>query len=333
MARCSQRVDQARLNPEQDPQTLEPSHGLTAAHEPESMPAWFQSFSMRRPSATLAFLVLGVAGSTPARAQSNDATRVPQQVAAPASAQPAPVDSAPAAAPTPGYTPPRTNVYYAPPSSPPPAPEALDARARDAHVDRVLLLPTAETQPAGTTTLTSYEIAVLQVGYAFSDTTQVTLTTTPPIEGIVPLDLSVKSTLARGERYRLAAFGSVSGAAGIENGPAWLGRVGFVGQACFDEHCRSSANLGATAVLLGPATFVATGAGLVLRVSELFAILVEVDSLVPAGRSFADYHGIVGGAGFRWSGRRWAVDAALYSSLDGEGPALPFLAASYRFLR
>ncbi|HET9930751.1 MAG TPA: hypothetical protein VFQ35_08695, partial [Polyangiaceae bacterium] len=150
---------------------------------------------------------------------------------------------------------------------------------------------------------------------------------------IVPLDLSLKSTVARGEGYRLAAFGSVSGAAGIENGPAWLGRVGLVGQACFDVHCRSSATLGGTAVLLGPATFIATGAGAVLRVSELFAILVEVDSLVPAGRNLADYHGIIGGVGFRWSGRRWAVDGALYSSLNGEGPVVPFLAASYRFLR
>lgn len=292
----------------------------------------------------LAFLVLGAAATPLAKAQSNQPSAEPPQVAPPAPVQAVPAVPAPASVPTPGYTPPRTGVDNVPSPTPAPtgSPETVDARERDAHVDarqrdahvdRVLLLPTAETQPAGTTTLTSYEVAVLQAGYAFTDSTQLTLTTTPPIEGIVPLDLSLKSTIARGDSYRLAAFGSVSGAAGIENGPAWLGRVGLVGQACFDAHCRSSANLGATAVLLGPATFVATGAGLVLRISELFAILVEVDSLVPAGRSVADYHGIIGGAGFRWSGRRWAVDAALYSSLDGEGPAVPFLAASYRFLR
>jgi hypothetical protein len=209
----------------------------------------------------------------------------------------------------------------------------LSARARDAHVDRVLLLPTAETQPAGTTTLTSYEIAVIQIGYAVNDSTQVTLTTTPPIEGIIPLDLSIKSTLARGEGYRLAAFGGVSGATGVENGPAWVGHVGMVGQGCFDVHCRSSASVGATALLLGPATFVATGAGLRLRVSELFAILAEIDTLVPAGRSVAEYHGVVAGGGFRWSGKRWAVDGALYGSLAQRGPPVPFLAVSYRFLR
>lgn len=197
----------------------------------------------------------------------------------------------------------------------------------------MLLLPTAETQPAGTTSLTSYEIVVLQATYAFNDSTQLSLTATPPIEGIVPLDLSIKSTLARGEGYRLAAFGGVSGATGLENGPAWIGHVGMVGQACFDRFCRSSANVGATTFLLGPATFVATGAGVVARVSELFAVLVEVDTLVPSGRSVAEWHGIVLGAGFRWSGKRWAVDGALYSSLESQRSVVPFIAVSYRFLR
>jgi hypothetical protein len=274
----------------------------------------------------LAVIVLAAFVSSEARAQSGESSAAAQ----PASSETLPlaqVPPAPTAAPqTSGYAQARTYDYTTPPRDAP-------ARARDAHADRVLLLPTAETQPAGTTTLTSYEIAIVQVGYALNDSTQVSLTTTPPIEGIVPLDLSIKSTISRGEAYRFALFGGVSGATGLDEGPAWVGRVGMVGQGCFDEHCRSSATLGATAVLLGPATFVATGAGLVWRVSELFAMLAEVDTLVPAGRSVAEYHGIIAGAGFRWSGRRWAVDAALYGSLSERGPAVPFLAVSYRFLR
>ncbi|MGC4091395.1 MAG: hypothetical protein QM756_26655 [Polyangiaceae bacterium] len=228
---------------------------------------------------------------------------------------------------TSGYTPPRTSDY----TPVLPAPASDDARLRDAHVDRVLLMPTAETQPAGSTVLSSYEIVVVQVTHAFSNDTQLTLTATPPIEGIVPFDFSLKSVLSRGDGYRLAAFGAVSGASGLDNGPAWVGRVGLLGQACFDRACRSSANLGATALLLGPASFVATGVGVIWRVSELFALLGELDTLVPAGRSVAEWHGIAGGLGCRWSGRRWAVDLAAYSAFETR-TVVPFLAVSYRFL-
>jgi hypothetical protein len=193
-------------------------------------------------------------------------------------------------------------------------------------------MPTAETQPAGTTTLSSSEIVLLQAGYALSDSTQLTLSATPPIEGALPLDLTLKSTVARGDAYRLAFFGGVSGISGLPNGPFWIGRAGFVGQGCLDVNCRSSVNLGAMALLAGPATFVGTGLGAVLRVSELFALLFEVDTLVPSGRAVAEIHGVSLGSGFRWSGRRWAVDAALFASLEGNVATVPYVVASYRFL-
>lgn len=47
-------------------------------------------------------------------------------------------------------------------------------------------VPTAETQPAGAVTLSSYDLVLYQLGYAVSDATQLTLTLTPPIEGFVP---------------------------------------------------------------------------------------------------------------------------------------------------
>jgi hypothetical protein len=169
------------------------------------------------------------------------------------------------------------------------------------------------------------------MGYAASDSTQLTLTLTPPIEGFFPLDLSIKSTIARGKSYRLAALGAVSGVLGLDDGPAFIGRVGLVGQACLDDACRSSASLGLSSLLLGPATLVATGAGLVLRVSDLVALLAEVDTLVPTGRTIAEAHGVAAGAGVRFRGRRWALDAGIFSSLDRKG-ALPLLVGSYRFL-
>ena len=70
---------------------------------------------------------------------------------------------------------------------------------------------------------------LLQLGYAATDSTQLTLTLTPPIEGFLPLDVSIKTTIARSKSYRLAAIGSVSGLLGLDDGPAFVGRLGLVG--------------------------------------------------------------------------------------------------------
>jgi hypothetical protein len=291
---------------------------------------------MGRLSAILAFLVLSASATCRAEAQPTAAS----EVAPPAVSEPAPPPAVSEPAPPPAVSEPAPPPAVSEPASAAPTtrlpghglpPE--DARTRDAHVDRVLLLPTAETQPSGTTSLASYEIAIVQIGYALNDSTQLSFTTTPPNEGIFPLDFAIKSRVAEGSGYRLAVFGGVSGALGLDDGPLWIGRVGMVSQACFDRNCRSSASFGAAALLAGPATLVATGAGLVLRVSELFAVLAEVDTLVPSGRDVAEFHGIIGGAGFRWSGRRWAVDGAIHTTLDSAQTIVPFLAASYRFLR
>jgi hypothetical protein len=220
----------------------------------------------------------------------------------------------------------------APVNLPAPAPAPPSApRPRDPHLDRVLLLPTAETQPRGTVTLSSYDLVVYQLGYAPTDSLQLTLSATPPIEGFFPFDLSLKSTLARGAGYRLAAIGSASGILGLDDGPAFLGRLGLVGQACLDAACRSSANLAFSSVLLGPATLLGTGAGVILHLSDAIALLGEVDTLIPTGRAIAEAHGIVAGAGLRWRGRRWALDASVFSALDRRG-VLPLLVGSYRFL-
>lgn len=191
-------------------------------------------------------------------------------------------------------------------------------------------MPTAETQPAGSTTLSSYDIVVLQMTLALADRTQLSVTLTPPIEGVFPIDVTLKSQIARGTYYRLAAMGSVSGIVGLDDGPAWLGRVGFVGQGCLDARCRSSVNLGASVILAGQASFFATGAGLVLRLSDIVALVAELDTLVPSGRTVADRHGIVAAGGLRLSGARWGVDLALYRSLE-QNTTLPFLVGTYRF--
>jgi hypothetical protein len=208
-------------------------------------------------------------------------------------------------------------------------------RRRDAHVDRVILMSTAETQPAGTVTFSSYEIVGLQAGWAMSDTTQLTVTGTPPLgaDGIFPLDVTLKTVVLRAPRVRVAALGSASGIIGFEQGNALVGRAGAVVQLCFDEACRSSVSTGTTAVLAGSAMLVGTGVGAIWRFTDLFALLFEVDTLIPLGKEAGNYYGMAAAPGIRLSGRTWGFDFALYRSVGrGSSPTIPVLVGTYRFL-
>jgi hypothetical protein len=197
----------------------------------------------------------------------------------------------------------------------------------------VLVLPTAETQPAGATTLSNYELVLFQAGHAFTDSTQLTLTATPPIDGAVLIDVTVKQVLVRRPLFRLALLGSITSVGGLEEYSVIpVGRAGFAAQACFDAGCRSSLNLGASALLAGPATTWFTGLGLVGRVSHRVALLLEADTLVPVSDTLGEYNGVVAGAGVRWSGRDFGVDVALFSTFEEYPTVVPFVAATYRIL-
>lgn len=217
---------------------------------------------------------------------------------------------------------------------------ALDPAAppsADAHCDRVILVPTAETHPGGTIYLSSYDFAILQAGYALSDTVQLSLTFVPPFgkDFLLPLDLSLKAVVARGRRVRVAAIASATGLLGFEQGEAFLGRFGAVTELCFDDKCRSSANVAANLVLGGSALLVADGIGVIARTSDLVALLFELQSLVPVGREVADVHGIASAFGVRLSGRRWGIDLALEAPIDPSPKnvrLLPILVGTYRFL-
>ncbi len=215
-------------------------------------------------------------------------------------------------------------------------------RVADAHADRVLLLPTAYTHPEGTFYLSSYEIVLLQAGYAFSDTTQLTLSGTPPLgdqgsnDKVFLLDASVKSAFIDEPWVRVAAIGSVSGLFGLEEGNFVLGRVGGVASMCFERGCRSSANIGFNTLLGGPATMMMTGAGVIWRVANWGALLLEVDTLIPLGTETGEFGGVAVLPGFRFPFRTWALDLGLARGLDTADPpdpaVIPIIAFTYRFL-
>jgi uncharacterized membrane protein len=211
--------------------------------------------------------------------------------------------------------------------------ELRDRRYADAHVDRVLILPTAETHPEGTFYLSSYEIVLLQAGYALSDRTQVTLTFMPPLpkEKILPLDLSLKTVLVRAPDFRVAALGSVSGIAGLEEGTALVGRVGGVVQLCLERTCGSNVSVGTSVALAGPAIVAGNGAGVIIRATRVLSVLMEFDASIPLGTAINQLNGLAFASGIRLSGEHLGLDLAIARRIDVlDAITVPFIAATYR---
>jgi hypothetical protein len=219
-------------------------------------------------------------------------------------------------------------------------PDEDDLRIIDAHADRVVFMPTAETHPEGTLYVSSYEIIIPQVGYAVSDRTQITLTSTPPLGddlGVLS-DLTLKTVLVRSGRLRVAATASVTGLVGFEGEAFVLGRAGGIVQGCFDRACHSSASVGTTVLLAGPATLTANAAGIIWRATGALSVLGEVHSLLPLGRETGEFGGVGVATGFRLGWSRFAMDltAEILPESTFEGTSvplvIPFLALTYRFM-
>src|SRR4029079_7875167 len=96
--------------------------------------------------------------------------------------------------------------YAAPPPVPLPRPPVVDPQG-----DRVILLPTATTHPQGTFFFSNYEVIVFQAGYAFTDSTQLSVTAIPvSTESVAILDFILKSSVYRGGLLRGGAIGGAA---------------------------------------------------------------------------------------------------------------------------
>src|SRR5262245_43438738 len=259
---------------------------------------------------------------------------------------PPPPAYSPQYAPPPAYAPPRAYApaptYPSPPPAPavptvsaqaaaPPAP-STEKPAPDPQGDRVVLLPTATTQPAGSFFISNYELFIFQLGYAFTDNTQLSLTAIPiPSESITVLDFSLKTSLYRGGLVRAAALGSVSGLAGKEIGVGFVGRVGGVAQVCIARECSSSLSLSTNMLLIGP-VLVVNGAGGIFRMSEHVSFLAELATMIPVGTQGGQFNGGMLGGGVRLHYTHWAFDFTLLHVLetDSDAATVPFFAMTWR---
>ena len=301
----------------------------------------------------------GPAPTTAAPPNAPPPTAAAPQPPAPATPAPAP-GYAPAAVPppAPGYPPPYAYPYYPypyyaypPPNAyvqPPPQvraapdPEQLTIAAtpppgstrvpaEDPQADRGVFAPTAYTHPKGTFYVSDYDLALVQLGYALTDDTQVSFTGVPPLgtERILILDITLKSTLYRGGLVRLAALGSTSGIAAKEVGVVGVGRVGGVAQLCLEAACRSSISVSSDLTLAGVLLLINSASG-IFRVSRSVSFLAELDTLLPLHEAAAQVNGGLVGGGLRFHGTNWGFDASLMHVLGGSGLTLPLLALTYR---
>jgi hypothetical protein len=248
----------------------------------------------------------------------------------PAGPYPPPAAYPPSAAPPPYPPPPGGQVPGISAAQAPPAP--VPPAAGDPQADRVVLLPTATTHPAGTFFVSNYELVIFQAGYAFTDSTQLSLTLIPaPSESLSIVDASVKTSLYRGGLVRAAAIGSVSGAAGKDVGLQLLGRAGGVVQVCTARRCDSSLSLSSNVMLAGALLIMVNGAGGIWRMSEHVSVLAELATMVPVGTQGGQFNGAALGGGVRLHYTHWGFDFAAMHALDSTADVttIPFLAMTW----
>jgi hypothetical protein len=255
---------------------------------------------------------------------------------------PTPPGPAPALAPAPGPAPALALAPALAPAAPAPVAGIQrglgSPRTRDAHHDRLLFAPTAETNPKGSFYATSYYIVLWQLGYSVSDNTQISITATPPLgpEKIIPGDISIKTVVLREPHVSVAAIASASGIIGFEEFSGFLGRAGGVATFCADaQECRLAFSMSTNIALVGPASLLFNGAGVSYRAGGIVSLIAEVDTLIPLGEVAGEANGLLGGLGVRLSGRAWGVDLGLLKAgkaHEKSSSILPFLAATYRYV-
>jgi hypothetical protein len=242
----------------------------------------------------------------------------------------------------------------APAPAPSRAPAILDSRDRDPHVDRVLLVPTAETQPQGTAFMTAYELILPQVGYAFSDRLQVSLFGFTDFSGGGFFELRVKANVLRLPLLRIAVGASVDylffdDVDEGEDEDLLIVRPDAVLQLCFERLCRSSLSIAGSAVMHAQTELllpIMAGAGVTLYVVPALSFLLEYSAMFNAADDLdlvaLPLHQVSYGVRVSWT-RSWALDVGLLRVLNPERDivtkqpqlfdllGVPLLAISYRF--
>jgi len=298
-------------------------------------------------------LFLGLATTSAAQdAPPLDAPVPSDQAVAPVQEAPPPPPGQMPAPPPPGYGDQPPNAGAGPGYLPPPAPpvqpvqpaeppaQEQDVRYMDAAADRVIMMSTAETHPAGTFFFSDYELILLQFGYAITDEVQLALSGVPPLIENQPyfFDLTMKANLYRGSVFRFALLGSFDVLFDDDGDGFWGARLGAVGTVCFNPTCQISLSPNVVTFFNDATTDflpIISSLGFVGRVSPLFAFLLEPLYTFIVGDEVTGADGFILNYGVRLSGQNFAVDLALMLPVleDVDNPFImgfPFVSFTYR---
>jgi hypothetical protein len=219
---------------------------------------------------------------------------------------------------------------------------STDVRYSDANSDRVIISSTAETHPAGTFYFSDYEIVLLQVGYAVTDSLQISFTGVPPLVADQPyfFDLTAKLNVYRGARFRAALqlAGDVITSPNSDPSTIFGARVGAIGQFCFDASCLSSFSVNAGTLLNNKTNTevpVYLSGGLIIHLTDLVKLMAEPTYAVAVGDGKVDGpSGFILNYGLRLSGKQFGFDLAFVRPIgSGTGflvMGVPLLSFTYR---
>jgi hypothetical protein len=224
---------------------------------------------------------------------------------------------------------------------PPPAGVAADPNA-----DRGFLLPTAQTQPAGTLTFNDYELVLVGLTYGVTDYLQVTGTVLPPFSQDMPTVAQVGAKLRMLDlpRLKLAAQASywyLHVDVLDTSGSASLVEAGPIATLCIDAGCDSTLSASVTWVHpLAPQSSDGNhafiyGASLQARVSRHLKLLAEVDSASAITQGTWDNAGgALVGYGVRFFDAKLAGDVGFLRPVGGGSTNLllgvPFVSFTVR---
>jgi hypothetical protein len=224
----------------------------------------------------------------------------------------------------------------------PAGPPTPSGASEDPNIDRGFLLPTAETQPAGSLTFNSYELLLAGLTYGVTDSFQVSATTLVPVAEGMPLVLtgSGKLRLLKTDRVRVALHGSLTVVA-EDDDQATLGTFGGTASLCMDDACHSmlSGSLGGISVsedTSDPFGAVYYGASIVHRVAARAKLLAELAAVAADFDEEGQEALTALNFGVRFFSANLAADLGFVVPL-GEGDdelvlGIPFVNLSYRTL-
>ena len=206
--------------------------------------------------------------------------------------------------------------------------------AEDASSGRGWVMPTALMAPAGTWTLSDYELIAVAGSYAVTDRLALSIGTVLPVDSQRVAGASAKLQLFGSPRVRIAAQSALAVSWTGDGDPIGLASAGGAVTLCIDLACRShlSGYLGAGLVhdkaLSG---LVIAGGSLALALGTHMKAVLELEN----GTGYDLARGALGWYGLRFNARAFTFDLGLATPLGAaadrwDTSILPFLSFTYR---